>query len=221
MSINGQREYANGFTVNDSDVVERFTMGAAIIPNLDSIAEFRVLTGNFDAQYGNYAGGRINVITKSGSNQFHGAAFEFLRNTDFDARNFFSPERGTFQQNQVGGLFGGPIVKNKVFFYADYQATLLTEGVDTGLIQVPSLANRSGNFSDTGQSTNRNGKWAVLGQSVEQQAGLFGGCGRALLYTGLRKFVPMRLSRRYHSTTSMVRARAEIAPIYTDRQPAE
>jgi hypothetical protein len=148
MSINGQREYANGFTVNDSDVVERFTMGAAIIPNLDSIAEFRVLTGNFDAQYGNYAGGRINVITKSGSNQFHGSAFEFLRNTDFDARNFFSPERGTFQQNQVGGLFGGPIVKNKVFFYADYQATLLTEGADTGLIQVPSLANRSGNFSD-------------------------------------------------------------------------
>src|ERR1700677_880994 len=148
MSINGQREYANGFTVNDSDVVERFTMGAAIIPNLDSIAEFRVLTGNFDAQYGNYAGGRINVITKSGTNQFHGSAFEFLRNTDLDARNFFSPDRGVFQQNQVGGLFGGPIVKNKVFFYSDYQATLLTEGVDTGLIQVPSLANRNGNFSD-------------------------------------------------------------------------
>jgi hypothetical protein len=97
MSINGQREYANGFTVNDSDVVERFTMGAAIIPNLDSISEFRVLTGNFDAQYGNYAGGRINVITKSGTNQFHGGAFEFLRNTDLDARNFFSPERGVFQ----------------------------------------------------------------------------------------------------------------------------
>jgi hypothetical protein len=148
ISINGQREYANGFTVNDSDVVERFTMGAAIIPNLDSIAEFRVLTGNFDAQYGNYAGGRINVITKSGTNEFHGEAFEFLRNTDFDARNFFSPERGVFQQNQAGGLFGGPIVKNKVFFYTDYQATLLTEGVDTGLISVPSLAERGGNFSD-------------------------------------------------------------------------
>ena len=148
MSINGQREYANGFTVNDSDVVERFTMGAAIIPNLDSIAEFRVLTGNFDAQYGNYAGGRINVITKSGTNQFHGSAFEFLRNTDFDARNFFSPDRAVFQQNQAGAGLGGPIVKNKIFFYADYQATLLTEGADTGLISVPSLANRSGNFSD-------------------------------------------------------------------------
>lgn len=148
LSINGQREYANGFTVNDSDVVERFTMGAAIVPNLDSIAEFRVLTGNFDAEYGNYSGGRINVVTKSGTNQFHGSAFDFIRNTDFDSRNFFSPERAVYQQNQVGGLFGGPIVRNKVFFYSDYQGTRMKEGVDTGLIQVPSLLNREGNFSD-------------------------------------------------------------------------
>ena len=148
ISINGQREYANGFTVNDADVVERFTMGAAVIPNLDAIAEFRILTGNFDAEYGNYSGGRINVVTKSGANQFHGGGFEFLRNTQLDARNFFSPDRGVYQQNQFGGLFGGPIVRNKVFFFADYQATRLKEGVDTGLIQVPSLAERGGNFSD-------------------------------------------------------------------------
>ena len=148
ISINGQREYANGFTVNDADVVERFTMGAAIVPNLDSIAEFRILTGNFDAEYGNYSGGRINVITKSGGNQFHGSAFEFLRNTDLDSRNFFSPERAVYQQNQFGGLFGGPVVRDKVFFHADYQGTRLKQGVDTGLIQVPSLQNRSGNFQD-------------------------------------------------------------------------
>jgi hypothetical protein len=150
ISINGQREYANGFTVNDADVVERFTMGAAVIPDLDSIGEFRILTGNSDAEYGNYSGGRINVVTKSGTNQFHGAGFEFLRNTDFDSRNFFSPDRGVYQQNQFGGLFGGPIVKDKVFFFADYQGTRLVEGVDTGLIQVPSLAERTGNFSDVG-----------------------------------------------------------------------
>ncbi len=147
ISINGQREYANGFMVNDSDVVERFTMGAAIIPSLDSLAEFRVLTGNFDAEYGNYSGGRINVVTKSGSNQWHGEAFEFDRNTDFDARNFFSPDRAVFRQNQFGGLFGGPIVPNRVFFFADYQGTRLTEGLDTGLVQVPSLAERAGDFS--------------------------------------------------------------------------
>jgi hypothetical protein len=148
ISINGQREYANGFTVNDADVVERFTMGAAVVPNLDSIAEFRILTGDFDAEYGNYSGGRINVVTKSGVNQFHGAAFEFLRNTDLDSRNFYSPERAVYQQNQFGGLFGGPVVPNKVFFYSDYQATRLKQGVDTGLIQVPSLLNRGGDFSD-------------------------------------------------------------------------
>src|SRR5579863_3900983 len=146
ISINGQREYANGFTVNDTDVVERFTMGAAVIPNLDSIAEFRILTGNFDAEYGNYSGGRINVVTKSGSNQFHGSAFEFLRNTNLDSRNFFSPERGLYQQNQFGGLFGGPVVRNKVFFYSDYQGTRLNQGVDTGLVGVPSLLDRGGNF---------------------------------------------------------------------------
>jgi hypothetical protein len=147
ISINGQREYANGFMVNDADVVERFTMGAAIIPNLDSISEFRILTGNFDAEYGNYSGGRISVVTKSGSNQFHGMGFEFLRNTDLDARNFFSPERAVYQQNQFGGMFGGPIVKNKIFFFTDYQATRQKQGVDTGLVQVPSLQERVGNFS--------------------------------------------------------------------------
>jgi hypothetical protein len=148
ISINGQREYANGFTINDADVVERFTMGAAVVPNLDSIAEFRILTGNFDAEYGNYSGGRIAVITKSGSNQFHGSGFEFLRNTVLDSRNFFSPERAIYGQNQFGGLFGGPVVRNRVFFFADYQGTRLRQGLDTGLVSVPSLLNRLGNFSD-------------------------------------------------------------------------
>ena len=148
LSINGQREYANGFAVNEADVVERFTMGAAVIPNLDSIAEFRILTGNFDAEYGNYSGGRISVVTKSGSNEFHGTGFEFLRNTDLDARNFYSPERAVHRQNQLGGLFGGPIVKNRIFFFSDYQATRLKQGVDTGLVQVPSLQARAGDFSD-------------------------------------------------------------------------
>jgi len=147
ISINGQREYANGFTVNDADVVERFTMGAAVIPNLDSIAEFRILSSNFDAEYGDYSGGHISVVTKSGTNRFHGSAFEFLRNTDLDSRNFFSPERGKFQQNQFGGVFGGPVVPNKLFFNVDYQGTRLAEGVDSGLVAVPSLAERSGNFS--------------------------------------------------------------------------
>src|SRR5580692_6571845 len=152
ISINGQREFANSFIVNGSDVEEDVNNGASVIPNLDSIAEFRILTNNFDAEYGEFSGGQINVITKSGANAFHGDGFEFLRNTDLDARNYFSPTRGTFDQNQFGGTFGGPIRKDKIFFFGDYQGTRSTQGVDTGQIPVPSSQDRTGNLSDLGSS---------------------------------------------------------------------
>jgi hypothetical protein len=152
ISINGQREFANAFIVNGSDVEEDVNMGTAIVPTLDSIAEFRILTSDFDAEYGEFTGGQINVVTKSGTNQLHGDAFEFLRNTDFDARNFFSPTRGAFDQNQFGGTLGGPIRKNKIFFFADYQGTRLTQGVDTGQIPVPSVQDQAGNLSDIASS---------------------------------------------------------------------
>src|SRR5271168_4938965 len=149
ISINGQREFANAFIVNGSDAEEDVNMGAAIVPNLDSIAEFRILTANFDAEYGEFSGGQINVVTKSGTNAFHGDLFEFLRNTNLDARNFFSPTRGAFDQNQFGGTVGGPIRKNKIFFFADYQGTRSTQGIDTNEIPVPSVQDRTtGNFSD-------------------------------------------------------------------------
>ena len=148
IAINGQREFANAFTVNGADSEEDVNMGTAIIPNLDSIAEFRILTSNFDAEYGEFSGGQINVITKSGTNSFHGDLFEFLRNTDLDARNYFSPARGAFIQNQFGGTFGGPLHRSKIFFFSDYQGTRQREGVDTGLIPVPSAQDRLGNLTD-------------------------------------------------------------------------
>ncbi|MGB7866602.1 MAG: TonB-dependent receptor, partial [Candidatus Sulfotelmatobacter sp.] len=141
-----QREFSNAFTVNGSDAEEDVNSGTAIIPNLDSVAEFRILTSNFDAEYGGHSGGQINVVTKSGTNAFHGDAFEFVRNTSLDARNYFSPTRGAFDQNQFGGTFGGPIRRNRTFFFADYQGTRLTQGVDTGDIAVPTVAERSGIF---------------------------------------------------------------------------
>src|SRR5271155_349827 len=152
VSIHGQREFANAFIVNGSDSEEDVNMGTAIIPNLDSISEFRILTSNFDAEYGEFSGGQINVITKSGSNAFHGDLFEFLRNTDLDARNYFSPSRGAFIQNQFGGTFGGPIKRNEIFFFSDYQGTRQRQGVDTGLIPVPSSQDRLGNLSDQASS---------------------------------------------------------------------
>jgi hypothetical protein len=148
ISVNGQREFANVFIVNGSNAEEDVNEGTAIIPNLDSIAEFRILTNNFDAEYGEYSGGQINVVTKSGSNAFHGGVFEFLRNTDLDARNYFSPTRGVFLQNQFGGTFGGPIRHDKLFFFIDYQGTRQTQGIDTGNISVPSAADRTGDLSD-------------------------------------------------------------------------
>jgi hypothetical protein len=121
-SVNGGRLGSNGFMVNGADAQEGVHNGAAIIPNLDSIYEFRIITNNFDAEYGNFSGGQINVVTKSGTNRFHGAAFDFLRNTDFDAANYFAQgTRGDFKQNQFGGTIGGPIKKDRVFFFGDYQ----------------------------------------------------------------------------------------------------
>ena len=100
---------SNYFSVNGSDAEEDVNAGTAIIPNLDAIAEFRIVTSNFDAEYGEFSGGQISVVTKSGGNGLHGSAFDFLRNTDLDARNYFSPTRGAYRQNQFGGTVGGPI----------------------------------------------------------------------------------------------------------------
>ncbi|HWO38674.1 MAG TPA: TonB-dependent receptor, partial [Candidatus Acidoferrum sp.] len=135
-SINGQRESANGFFLNGASVQESIGQQAGVIPNLDSIAEFRIISSNADAEYGGYSGGLINVVTKSGGDKFHGSAFEFLRNTNLDARGYFSPERSTFQQNQYGGTFGGPIKKSKIFFFGDYQGQRTVEGIETGIVSV-------------------------------------------------------------------------------------
>ena len=148
LSVSGQRETANGFSVNGSIVEEDFNNGTAVVPNLDSIDNLRVLTNNFDAEYGNFNGGQVQVTTKSGGNAIHGSAFEFLRNTGLDARNYFAPDRAVYDRNQYGGSLGGPIRRNRAFFFLDYQGTRMTEGQDTGSIFVPSTADRSGNLAD-------------------------------------------------------------------------
>ena len=152
LSIAGQRETANSFRVNGADAQEDVNMGVAIVPTLDSIAELNVVTGNDAPEYGTASGGQIAVVTKSGTSEWHGSAFEFLRNTNLDARNYFSLERAAFHQNQFGATLGGPVFrsnarKDKLFFFADYQGTRVAEGIDTGLISVPTAAERSGDFS--------------------------------------------------------------------------
>ncbi len=146
LSISGQREASNGFRVNGSDVEEDVNMGTSIVPNLDAIDSFRVLTSNFDAEYGNSSGGQVLVVTKAGQAKVHGSAFEFLRNTALDARNYFSSERAAYRQNQFGGTLGGTPFHKSLALFGDYQGTRLTEGLDTGNIAVPSLDERGGNF---------------------------------------------------------------------------
>ena len=181
-SISGQREDANGFMVNGGDVKELMNGGTTIVPDLDSIAEFRVLTNNFDAEYGNYSGGIVNVVTKSGGNQVHGSAFEFLRNTDLDARNFFSPERSFYRQNQFGGTVGGPIKKNKIFFFADYQGTRNAQGIDTGLDCRSHPRRTRRQLQRCGQHADRRRQRAVLREPAVAETGLCCYRERALLH---------------------------------------
>jgi hypothetical protein len=170
LSISGQREDSNGFRVNGADVEEDVNMGTSIVPNLDAIDSFRVLTSNFDAEYGNSSGGQVLVTTKAGTAQWHGSAFEFLRNTALDARNYFSSDRAAYRQNQYGGTVGGPLFRTGIKWFGDYQGTRLTEGIETGDISVPSLAERGGDFSQVPLTGSVNGNaWAAQLSSALKQ----------------------------------------------------
>ena len=168
ISVNGGREAANSFLVNGGDVSEGRNFGTSVIPNLDSVAEFRLVTNSADAEYGRYSGAVMNAITKSGTNGFHGAAFEFLRNSDMDARGFFDATTAQLKRNQFGYAVGGPALKNKVFWFTDYQGTRQSQGAAGSLSQLPSAAQRGGTFSPSDLSGNVVGAyWAqVLSQRL-------------------------------------------------------
>jgi len=184
VSVSGQRETSNGFAVNDSDVEEDVNMGTAIVPNLDSIEELRVLTGNFDAQYGNYSGGQVLLTTKSGTDLFHGSVFEFLRNTNLDAKSYFSPDRAAFDRNQFGGTLGGPVRKKAIHFFADYQGTRMTQGVETGLISVPSEQERLGDLSDRASSLTGSVSGPYLAGLLGQKLGYGVSSGEQYYFSG-------------------------------------
>lgn len=146
ISVNGQRETANAFLVNGGDVSEGRNLGAGLIPNLDSVEEFRLITNSFDAEYGKFSGAVMNAITKSGTNDFHGDVFEFLRNDAFDAKNYFVSSKSELRQNQFGYAAGGPAWRDHIFWFSDYQGTRQVAGAETGLVTVPTAAQRQGDF---------------------------------------------------------------------------
>ena len=119
-------------------------------PNPDAIQEFNLQSSNFSAQYGNAGGGIVNIVTRSGANNLHGSMFEFLRNGALNARNFFAPKQDTLKRNQFGGSLGGPIVKNKLFFFGTYQGTRIRSAAEGQIAFVPTAAERAGDFSASG-----------------------------------------------------------------------
>lgn len=145
-SINGGTNRSNLFYVDGVYATDPFFSTFSISPSIDALQEFKEQTHTDLAEFGQSTGGTINVATKSGTNSFHGTAYEFLRNDDLDARNFFAPTRGVYRQNQFGGAVGGPILRNKIFFFGFYDGYRYTEAANNFAI-VPTQAELNGDFS--------------------------------------------------------------------------
>ncbi len=180
VSVNGGRGRANNFSVNGGDANDQFVNGPGIQPSPDSIQEFRVLTNTFDAEYGRNSGAVINVVTKSGTNSVHGNAFEFVRNNIFDARSYIAPARPDDKQNVFGGTFGGPLKKDKTFYFLSYEGRRDVQGFVSDPVFVPTAAQRNGDFSDGQFQGNLNSQ--VLANVLTQRGN--GACTNAISAAG-------------------------------------
>jgi hypothetical protein len=153
-SVNGAREDGNNFLLDGVYNVDPKLNTFGVLPSVDAIREFEMLTSTYDASFGRNAGAQVNVVLKSGSNQIHGSAYEFFRNGALDARNYFAPSdqpAPQYQRNQFGFSLGGPIRRDRSFFFVDYEATRAREGI-TRVTNVPTLAERNGDFSQSALS---------------------------------------------------------------------
>lgn len=146
-NVAGNSEIANNFLLDGIDNLDETTNQPNHTPVLDAVREFQVLTGTYAAEYGRQAGGQVIVSTKSGGNSFHGTAFEFHRNDNLDAKNFFAPTKPEFKRNQFGGTFGGPIHRQKTFFFLSYGG--LRAGTQRAAVAtVPTPKMHQGDFSE-------------------------------------------------------------------------
>jgi Carboxypeptidase regulatory-like domain/TonB-dependent Receptor Plug Domain/TonB dependent receptor len=163
-NVNGGGPNGVNYQMDGADNNDTYMNTNLPFPDPDAIQEFNVQTGNMSAEYGNAISGVVNIVTKSGTNQFHGDAFDFVRNYLFDARNYFAPARDTLKQNQFGATLGGPIKKDKLFFFASYQGTRTRTAPNGNIVYVPTATERTGDFGDlcstydsTGLCTDPNG----------------------------------------------------------------
>src|SRR6202451_2016113 len=180
VSVIGGRTRANNFSVNGGDANDQFVNLPTIQPSPDSVEEFRVITNTFDAEYGRNSGSVVNLITKSGTNGFHGNVYEYLRNTDLDAKGYPDTTKPQLNQNQFGGTFGGPIKKDRSFFFTSYEGHRTRDGVPGQLLTVPTAAEYGGDFSGVGGFAGGGGiSQSFVAQALDGRAG----CDAALGYT--------------------------------------
>jgi hypothetical protein len=159
ISVAGGQASATNYMLDGGDNNEAFSSVNLPFPFPDAIQEFSVQTSGLSARYGVHAGGTVNIITKSGTNQYHGGLFEFLRNGDLNARNFFAKAHDTLRRNQFGGTVGGPVKKDHLFFFFGYQGTRIRTAPPTLISYVPTAAVLNGDFSQLeGAGCQSNGK---------------------------------------------------------------
>lgn len=148
VSANGARTDMVNYNLDGGSNQDPYTNVNNPFPNPDALEEFSVQTNSFSAEYGRGSGAIVNAVTKSGTNEFHGSAFEFIRNGDLNARNFFAASADQLKRNQFGGSIGGPILRNKLFFFGSYQGTQTRNVSEGNSATVPSVAERTGDFSE-------------------------------------------------------------------------
>jgi hypothetical protein len=150
VTVNGGRGRSNNYSVNGGDGNDLFANLPAVQPSPDSVEEFRVISNTFDAEYGRNSGSVINVVTKSGTNEFHGSAYEFFRNAVLNAHGYtFQPTpKPPFNQNQFGGTLGGPIKKDKTFIFGSYEGRRIVRGIVSQQVPVPTAGDLAGNFGE-------------------------------------------------------------------------
>jgi hypothetical protein len=147
VSVNGGRSRSNNFSVNGGDANDQFVNLPTIQPTPDAIEEFRVISNTFDAEYGRNSGAVVNVVTRSGTNQWHGNIYEYFRNKVLNAQGYFNTIKPQFNQNQFGGTFGGPIRKDRTFFFVSYEGRRIRQGISGDTVFVPTPSERTGDFS--------------------------------------------------------------------------
>ena len=148
ISVMGGRESDNQFTLDGVSLTDRFFNTLSTPLSVDAVQEFKVQSNLYSAESGTLGGAQINIAIKSGTNELHGSAYGFLRNDEFDARNFFDQVKPEFRQSQFGGTVGGPVIKDKAFFFGNYEGLRLAKSL-TRRFAVPSASLRSGQFATT------------------------------------------------------------------------